>query len=111
MAIKIMKELERQFQIHGVSTLLVKFLSPKQDNDNNQIYLGTSLAVNLFPVQRTTYSVSKSTKKRTSDDTVFKATCALLTITAYCTYIQYFVFESLMSRSCYSSVKSLMTTT
>ena len=51
------------------------------------------------------------TKKRTSDDTVFEATCALLTITAYCTYIQYFVFESLMSRSCCSSVKFLMTTT
>lgn len=52
----------------GVRTAYVKFLSTRQDNDKNQIYLGGALdgVTNLFPATIAARSSSQSTKKRAS---------------------------------------------
>lgn len=52
----------------GVRTAYVKLLSPKQDNDKNQIYLGGGLdgVTNLFPATIEVRSASASTAKRKS---------------------------------------------
>ena len=52
----------------GVRTAYIKFLSAKQDNDKNQIYLGGALdgVTNLFPATIAARSLSQSTKKRAS---------------------------------------------
>ena len=44
-------QLRSKFAGEGVRTAYVKLLSPKQDNDKNQIYLGSGLdgVTNLFP--------------------------------------------------------------
>lgn len=52
----------------GVRTAYVKHLSPRQDNEKNQIYLGGGLegVTNLFPAQIEVRSASQSTAKRRS---------------------------------------------
>ena len=56
------------FERHGVSQVYVKKLAPKQDNEKNQIYLGSGLdgATNLFPATIVARSPSESTEKRKS---------------------------------------------
>ena len=63
-----MSQIERLFSSRGVSQIYVKFLAPKQDNDKNQIYLGSGLngIVNLFPARLDLRSASESTRKRKS---------------------------------------------
>ena len=43
MPIKNLKELRDRFRLFGVDTIYIKRLSAKQDNDKNQIYLGSGL--------------------------------------------------------------------
>ena len=56
------------FAREGVRTAYVKLLSPKQDNDKNQIYFGRGLdgVTNLFPATIHARSASESTGKRKS---------------------------------------------
>lgn len=66
--IKSVKDIQRLFERHSVSQVYVKQLAPKQDNEKNQIYLGSGLdgATNLFPATIVTRSASASTEKRKS---------------------------------------------
>jgi hypothetical protein len=68
MAVRTIDELQRLFAGHGVRTLYVKHLAPKQDNEKNQIYLGKGLdgILNLFPARIVERSASESTAKRGS---------------------------------------------
>lgn len=52
----------------GVRTAYVKWLSPKQDNEKNQIYLGSGLdgVTNLFPARMEVRAASESRTKRRS---------------------------------------------
>lgn len=52
----------------GIRTAYIKLLSPKQDNEKNQIYLGSGLdgVTNLFPATVHSRSASESTGKRNS---------------------------------------------
>lgn len=56
------------FRGQGVRTAYVKLLSPKQDNEKNQIYLGGGLdgVTNLFPARIEVRSASASVSKRKS---------------------------------------------
>ena len=56
------------YAAHGVRTLYLKHLSPRQDNEKNQIYLGSGLdgILNLFPADIVARSTSESTGKRKS---------------------------------------------
>ena len=57
------------FQSLGVDVLYFKELSLKQDNDKNQIYLGSDSIdgmVNIFPSSLVKIGVSKSKRKRKS---------------------------------------------
>ncbi|MGN6155399.1 MAG: MvaI/BcnI family restriction endonuclease [Sphingomicrobium sp.] len=58
-------ELQQLFARHGVRTLYIKHLAPKQDNEKNQIYLGKGLdgVLNLFPARIVERSASESTAK------------------------------------------------
>lgn len=62
------ENLTNQFRAHGVSTIYVKHLSPKQDNEKNQIYLGSGLdgVTNIFPATKDVRSLSQSANKRKS---------------------------------------------
>ena len=62
------EEVGALFKGHGVSQVYVKKLAPKQDNEKNQIYLGSGLdgATNLFPATIVDRSPSESTEKRNS---------------------------------------------
>ena len=68
MAIRTIDGLRQLFASHGVRTLYVKHLAPRQDNDKNQIYLGTGLdgILNLFPATIVERSASESALKRRS---------------------------------------------
>ena len=68
MPVRTIEELQRLFAAHGVRTLYVKHLAPRQDNDKNQIYLGTGLdgILNLFPARIVERSASESVAKRRS---------------------------------------------
>lgn len=68
MAVRDISGLQRLFASHGVRTLYVKHLAPKQDNDKNQIYLGKGLdgILNLFPARIVERSASESIAKRRS---------------------------------------------
>lgn len=69
MSVRTIEELQRLFAGHGVRTLYVKHLAPKQDNEKNQIYLGRGLdgILNLFPARIVERTASESTAKRKSD--------------------------------------------
>ena len=66
--IATLAQLQALFGRHGVRTAYVKHLSPKQDNDKNQIYLGGGLdgVTNLFPARIEVRSASTSLTKRRS---------------------------------------------
>jgi len=68
MSVSSIDELKGLFRAHGVSTVYVKHLSLKQDNEKNQIYLGGGLdgVRNLFPATIKARSPSESTRKRKS---------------------------------------------
>ncbi|MCH9695186.1 MAG: hypothetical protein K0U72_11820 [Gammaproteobacteria bacterium] len=68
MGVRSVDELQDLFARHGVTQLYVKQLAPKQDNEKNQIYLGSGLdgATNLFPAAIVARSPSESTEKRKS---------------------------------------------
>lgn len=61
-------QLRRVFAREGVRTAYIKLLSPRQDNEKNQIYLGSGLdgPTNLFPATIHARSASESTGKRKS---------------------------------------------
>jgi len=63
--IKSIGELRGLFERYGVTQLYVKKLAPKQDNEKNQIYLGSGLdgATNLFPATIVPRTPSESTAK------------------------------------------------
>lgn len=62
------EQLQTLLRGHGVRTAYVKHLSPRQDNDKNQIYLGGGLdgVTNLFPARIEVRSASASIAKRKS---------------------------------------------
>ena len=68
MAITSIEKLRQLFASRGVRTLYIKHLAPKQDNDKNQIYLGSGLdgILNLFPATIIERSASESALKRKS---------------------------------------------
>lgn len=68
MPLDTISELQQLFAGHGVRTLYVKHLAPKQDNDKNQIYLGKGLdgILNLFPARIVERSASESVAKARS---------------------------------------------
>ena len=61
-------QLQTLLRNQGVRTAYVKLLSPRQDNDKNQIYLGGGLdgVTNLFPARIEVRSASRSLAKRKS---------------------------------------------
>ena len=61
-------QLQTLLRSQGVRTAYVKHLSPRQDNDKNQIYLGGGLdgVTNLFPARIEVRSASASLAKRKS---------------------------------------------
>lgn len=61
-----LSELRRLLASEGVRTAWVKKLSPKQDNEKNQIYLGGGLdgVTNIFPATIDARSASQSVSKR-----------------------------------------------
>lgn len=63
-----LEKLQQLLRGQGVRTAYVKRLSPKQDNDKNQIYLGKRLVgvTNLFPAEIKVRSASASKTKRNS---------------------------------------------
>lgn len=65
MPVRTIPELQQLFARHGVRTLYIKHLAPKQDNEKNQIYLGKGLdgILNLFPARIVERSASESTAK------------------------------------------------
>ena len=65
MSIRSIDEIKSLFKRHGVQQVYVKRLAPKQDNEKNQIYLGSGLdgATNLFPATIVARSSSESTAK------------------------------------------------
>ena len=69
MPVSTIKDLTDQFRALGVSTVYVKHLSKKQDNEKNQIYFGSGLnsVTNIFPATIDARSPSESTLKRKSD--------------------------------------------
>lgn len=67
--IKTFKQVEALFQAHGVERIYVKYLAQKQDNDKNQVVLGSAGAKNvltLFPAKLTYRPPSTSEKKQNS---------------------------------------------
>ena len=69
MPVSTTADLQELFRRFGVDTIYVKHLSPKQDNDKNQIYLGKGLdgVTNLFPAEIAARSPSESELKRKSE--------------------------------------------
>lgn len=69
MPLSTIDQLQELFHGFGVDAIYVKHLSPKQDNDKNQIYLGSGLdgVVNLFPAEISVRSASESLNKRKSE--------------------------------------------
>jgi hypothetical protein len=61
-------QLQSLLAAEGVRTAYVKHLSPKQDNEKNQIYLGGGLdgVTNLFPARIEVRAASESIAKRKS---------------------------------------------
>lgn len=69
MSIHTIDQLKALYRQHGVTTVYVKHLSAKQDNDKNQIYLGSGLGgvLNLFAAQILSRPGSASLSKRKSE--------------------------------------------
>ena len=69
MGIKSLNEISKIFSDSGVRVIYFKHLAKKQDNDKNQIYLGSSIegAANLFKSKTILGNISKSTMKRNSN--------------------------------------------
>lgn len=63
-----LEQLQSLLREQGIRTAYVKLLSPKQDNEKNQIYLGAGLdgVTNLFPARIEVRSASASKAKRKS---------------------------------------------
>ena len=61
-----LSELRRLLAAEGVRTAWVKKISPRQDNEKNQIYLGGGLdgVTNIFPAKIDVRSASQSVAKR-----------------------------------------------
>ena len=68
MGVGTIDQLRQLFARHRVDAILIKPLAPKQDNDKNQIYLGSGLdgVTQIFPARIAARSASLSTKKRAS---------------------------------------------
>ena len=68
-SITTLADLSHLYRSFKVTTVYVKHLSLKQDNDKNQIYLGKigEPLANLFPSEIITRGPSTSTKKRHSE--------------------------------------------
>ena len=68
MPVRTIEELQHMFADQGVRTLYVKHLAPRQDNEKNQIYLGSGLdgILNLFPADIVERAPSESVAKRKS---------------------------------------------
>lgn len=66
--ITILEQLQSLLSSQSVRTAYVKLLSPKQDHEKNQIYLGGGLdgVTNLFPARIEARSASESRTKRKS---------------------------------------------
>lgn len=66
--IATLAQLQALLRSQGVRTAYVKLLSPRQDNEKNQIYLGGGLdgVTNLFPAWIELRSASASLTKRKS---------------------------------------------
>ncbi|WP_373491048.1 MvaI/BcnI family restriction endonuclease [Parasphingorhabdus sp.] len=66
--IETIEQLKELLEEQGVRTAWIKHLSPKQDNEKNQIYLGGGLdgVTNIFPATIHARSPSESTTKRRS---------------------------------------------
>ena len=66
--IATIEQLQSLLRGQGVRTAWVKHLSPRQDNEKNQIYLGGGLdgVTNLFPATIDVRSASESLTKRKS---------------------------------------------
>lgn len=69
MSVQSIADLQNLFAGHGVSTIYIKHLAARQDNEKNQIYLGKGLdgILNLFRARIVERSASESTEKRKSD--------------------------------------------
>lgn len=67
--IATLADLRKLLGAEGVRTAYVKKLSPKQDNEKNQIYLcgGLNGVTNLFPATIHTRSASESVAKRAAN--------------------------------------------
>lgn len=67
--IQTIDDLKALYRAHGVTAVYVKRLSPKQDNDKNQIYLGSGMGavLNLFAAEILPRSASDSEGKRKSE--------------------------------------------
>jgi len=70
MGIKSLNEISKIFSKNGVRVIYFKHLAKKQDNDKNQIYLGSSIegAANLFKSKIITGNISKSKMKKDSNE-------------------------------------------
>ena len=68
MGIESFERIEELFSMHGVKQIFVKHLALKQDNDKNQIYLGSGLdgITNIFPATLALRARSKSSSKSKS---------------------------------------------
>jgi hypothetical protein len=69
LGISTFAQVEELFKAKGVDRIYVKRLSPRQDNDKNQVLLGSAGAknvLNLFPAELTYRAPSTSTKKQNS---------------------------------------------
>ncbi len=68
MGISTLDQIETLFSNVEVRQIYIKKLAPNQDNDKNQIYLGSGLTgvTNLFPTQLKAGSESESSEKRKS---------------------------------------------
>jgi hypothetical protein len=67
--IKTFEQIEAFFHAYGVERIFVKHLAPKQDNEKNQVVLGsagTKNVLTLFPADLTYRPPSTSTKKQNS---------------------------------------------
>ncbi len=72
-SIKTLGQLKKLFRKFDVQVIYLKRLAKKQDNDKNQIYLGTSLnkVANLIPMRIGQRGISSSTQKRKSDSEAY----------------------------------------
>ena len=69
MPVQTIDQLKALYRQHGVTTVYVKYLSARQDNDKNQIYLGSGMGgvLNLFAARMLSRTLSDSRGKRRSE--------------------------------------------